>query len=142
MHNFGRHCVSWIYKASHEVGFFRECRALPYRRATPLSPLCSIPVSPFGWLSSRMPGFAVPAGWAASPQSPLSSVPCGGTEHPPAPLRLASAKSHACIFCSFVNALTTKMLRYQLFAVLPRFARHDARSARVPQLYNKNPPTG
>ena len=53
---------------------------------------------------------------SASPQSPLNFVPCRGTGHPPAPLRLASAKSHACIFCSFVNALTTKMLRYQLFA--------------------------
>ena len=35
-----------------------------------------------------------------------------------APLLLLSAKSLVCIFCSFVNALTTKILHYQLFAVI------------------------
>ncbi|MBQ2110392.1 MAG: hypothetical protein II191_01450, partial [Clostridia bacterium] len=41
------------------------------------------------------------------PKSPLALIP----------LLLLSAKGHARIFCSVVNALTTKIFRYQPFAV-------------------------
>jgi hypothetical protein len=80
----------------------------------------------------------VPPRFVAAKSATLRPVQ-KSTGHPPASLRLLSAKSHACIFCSFVNALTTKMLRYQLFAVIadrfvaacPRLAR-ALRSLRSP----------
>ena len=53
----------------------------------------------------------------SSPQSPLSSVPCGARDIRPLPCVSFSAKSHAPLACSFVNALTTARCRYQLFAV-------------------------
>ena len=99
---------------SHKPNFKRDCRGAASRRLPPFAFICSsAPADSQILLTAGVRCFTAKF-------AKLRPVQWHGTSA--APLRFSSAKSLVCIFCSFVNALTTKILHYQLFAVSKRSA--------------------